>query len=172
MDKFPGCLACFSFQYNIAHGGHYFNKSDLYGNITGRETGTTGHDKEPTKSRSARGRTEEHSMGELTKKKELERWSPRRKMGKEWTNKKEQGRWLSTKENGHKKRVQQGTTGHARAQQGTPGHAIQAKCLLFDVVRGRQGLVLAGDPCNAPGSKSLPERVAHTLLPKLYISVT
>ena len=47
-------------------------------------------------------------MGELTKKKELGRWSPRRKMGVEWTKKKEQGRWLSIKENGHEKRVQQG----------------------------------------------------------------
>ena len=73
VDKFPGCLACSSFQHNIAHGGHYFNKSDLSGNITGRETGRTGHDKELTKSGSARGRTEEHSLGELTKKKELER---------------------------------------------------------------------------------------------------
>ena len=75
LDKFPGCLTCFSFnfQHSIAHGGHYFNKSDLSGSIAGRDTGTTGHYKEPKKSRSARGRTEEHSMGELTKKKELER---------------------------------------------------------------------------------------------------
>ena len=32
--------------------------------------------------------------------------------------------------------------------------------------RDRLGLVSAGDPCNAPGGNSLPERVAHALLPK------
>ena len=37
---------------------------------------------------------------------------------------------------------------------------------LFEVVQGRQGLVSAADPCNAPGGKSLSERVAHALLPK------
>ena len=37
--------------------------------------------------------------------------------------------------------------------------------VVFDVVRGRQGLVVAGNPCNGPGSKLLPERVAHALLP-------
>ena len=30
----------------------------------------------------------------------------------------------------------------------------------------QKGLVSAGDPCNAPGGKSLPERVANALLPK------
>ena len=31
------------------------------------------------------------------------------------------------------------------------------------MIQGRQGLVSAGDPRNAPGGKSLPERVAHAL---------
>ena len=37
--------------------------------------------------------------------------------------------------------------------------------VVFEVVRGGQGLVSAGDPCNAPGSESLPERVEHALIP-------
>ena len=47
------------------------------------------------------------------------------------------------KENGHKKA---GTTGYNRAR-----HIGE---VVFEVVRGRQGLVSAVDPCNAPGSKS------------------
>ena len=70
-------------------------------------------------------------------------------------------RWLSTKENGHKKT---GATGYNRAR-----HTGE---VLFEVGQGRQGLVSAGDPCNAPGAKLLPERTVHALLPKLYISVT
>ena len=57
----------------------------------------------------------------------------------EWTKKKEQGRWLSMKESGHKI---PGTTGYNRAR-----HTGE---VLFEVVQGRQGLVSAGDPCNAP----------------------
>ena len=40
------------------------------------------------------------------------------------------------------------------------------------MVGGRQGLVSAGDPLNAPGGKPLPERVAHALLPKPKPSVS
>ena len=66
-----------------------------------------------------------------------------REMRRKVTKKKEQGRWLSTKENGHKKT---GTTGYNRAR-----HIGE---VVFEVVRCRQVLVSAGDPCNAPGSKS------------------
>ena len=44
-------------------------------------------------------------------------------------------------------------------------HSIQQDS-VFEAARGRQGLVSAEDPCNAPGGKSLSERVAHALLPK------
>ena len=37
--------------------------------------------------------------------------------------------------------------------------------VVFEVLRDRQGLVSAGDPCDALGGTSLPERVAHALLP-------
>ena len=40
------------------------------------------------------------------------------------------------------------------------------RVVVFEAARGRQGLVSAGDPCNASDVKSLPERVAHALLPK------
>ena len=46
------------------------------------------------------------------------------------------------------------------------GYAMQAELVVFEVVRGCQGLVSAGDNRNVPGGKPLPERVAHTLLPK------
>ena len=40
------------------------------------------------------------------------------------------------------------------------------RIVVFEAARGRQGLVSARDPRNVPGGKSLPERVAHALLPK------